>query len=429
MPRNISSHNVSRKNLLSGTLDCSILYKNNLKAMANDTIASGGTYILSQPLSNGSTITFLNNAGTSGALILQNGALAITQGSSTASGSFGGTVANFLPPAYGIGGDQVTVQLIATLFAEFDVAATASSDNADFAGHVTLAAQSGDALLILPDGVVQPTVDTPFTLNANEELVIREIAQAVFGTAAAAAGAILELSFAERENPNSNHPFIDGVLTTTRVAINPCFCAGTRILTTQGDIAVEELRAGDTVITYHGEEQKIIWTGRRVVDIATHLRPELVRPVIIEAEALADGVPVRRLKLSPDHALFLRGVLVPAKALVNWSSIRPDMAAVQASYHHIELGRHDLVFAEGAAAESFLDTGHRGVFDNAAPLAHPVLMQRRREAESCAPLCLGGPQLETIRAEIAARQPGLRRLAGFSVAQPTGASAPPLKAR
>jgi hypothetical protein len=110
---------------------------------------------------------------------------------------------------------------------------------------VTGAALNGEQLLTMPDGVLPPTTGMPFTLDTNEELVIQEIAKAVLGTAAASAGAILDMSFAEREN-----------VLTTNVAVNPCFCSGTHVLTTRGDIAVEELRAGDAVITYHGEEQK-----------------------------------------------------------------------------------------------------------------------------------------------------------------------------
>ena len=145
-----------------------------------------------------------------------------------------------------------------------------------------------------------------------------------------------------------------------------------------------------------------------------HPRPEAVRPVVIEAGALGNGMPARRLRVSPDHALFLDGVLVPAKALLNWTSIRQDVAAASVVYVHIELARHDVIFAEGAPAETFLDTGHRGVFDNAAGgvAAHPVVMQQRRDSQSCAPLCLGGAGLEAIRQKLAARQTGIRLAGG-----------------
>ncbi len=193
---------------------------------------------------------------------------------------------------------------------------------------------------------------------------------------------------------------------STTIAVAPCFTPATRILTTRGEVAVEALVVGDAIINHAGEDKEIVWIGRRDLDIGRHPKPETVRPIIIEAEALAEGVPARRLVLSPDHALFIDGVLVQAKDLVNGGSIRPDMQARQTRYYHVELAEHDVLFAEGAAVESYLDTGHRGVFDDAdAPLLlHPELMQLRREAEGCAPLCLGGPKLAAIRRDLARRQ-------------------------
>ncbi len=200
----------------------------------------------------------------------------------------------------------------------------------------------------------------------------------------------------------------------TTAAPNPCFAAGTRILTPRGEVAVEALAVGDAVINHMGEDRVIVWIGWRDLDIGRHPKPETVRPIIIEAEALADGVPARWLVISPDHGLFIDNMLVQAKDLVNGSSIRPDAQARCVRYYHVELAAHDILFAEGAPAESYLDTGHRGVFDNAgAPLLlHPELMQMRREAEGCAPLCLGGDHLAAIRARIAQRLTGkgLRRL-------------------
>lgn len=64
------------------------------------------------------------------------------------------------------------------------------------------------------------------------------------------------------------------------------------------------------------------------------------------------------------------------------------------------------MLAEGAPAESFLDTGHRGLFANAeAPLIlHPDLMQQARETRGCAPLATGGSALAAVRTRLAARK-------------------------
>lgn len=392
--------------------------------MGNETITSSGTtstYSLTAPLSNGTNIEFLNNGGTAAGVLLlsANTALdafnvvtATVNGSLYASANIGGSVYNFQPGSYGVAGDQITISHIASLFSTLDVAGTAAADNADFASKATDGAGI-EQFFIAPDGTMEYLPQNAFTFNVNEIHVIDEIAQSLFGTNAAAAGATLDLTFVDQLNPNSNSKFADAVFTTNNATVNPCFAAGTRILSVRGEIAVEALAVGDFLITHSGEERAVVWIGRREVEISGQANPEGLWPVVIEAEALADGVPRRRLLVSPDHALLLHGVLVPAKALVNWSSIRQDRGVARMVYYHVELARHDVLFAEGAPAESFLDTGHRAVFDNApgADLPDMAAMQALREAKSYAPLCLGGVKLVAIRQAIAARQPGVR-LAG-----------------
>jgi hypothetical protein len=387
--------------------------------MASYSITSYGTLTISQPISIGTNIEFLNDAGTDGVVIFTRGAIGVDTASSngtySSSAYFGGTILNFLPGAYGGAGgiqDQATIQVFESLFTAMDVSATAAADNADFEGHETYAAESGNQILIV-DGTAQWSAGTPFTLTANEALIIEDIAIGLFGTEANSA--TLDLAFALRTNPNSNHPFIDGVFTAltpvNETATNPCFAAGTRILTARGEVPVEKLVIGDYLITPDGDEQPIVWIGiRKVENIKSFCSPEAVRPIIIEAGALADNMPARDLVLSPDHALCLEGVLVPAKELVNWNSIRPDHSVNSITYYHLELPRHDIIFAESTPAESYLDTGHRGAFDNddSTLVAHPSAMQLRRDAEACAPLCYAGPKLEAIRARIAARQVGIR---------------------
>jgi len=388
--------------------------------MSNDSIPAGGTYTLSTPLTNGTNIEFLNNGADTGVLILtdlpQGTAFNIT--TSTVSGTIssyganiGGSVLNFQPGNFGIGGDQVTIQVIKDLFAALFVGGTANADYQSLISDITTAAQNGNQILLLPNGTIQTTVETPFTLDAAQEAVILQTALAVFGTGATSA--TLDLAFTDvRVNPNNNSHFIDGVFTAETAVneVNPCFAAGTRILTAHGEIPVENLAVGDVVITHAGEEQPIIWLGRRRIDLMAHPDPASVRPIIIEPGALSDHTPARRLLVSPDHAFLIDGVLVPAKELVNATSIRQDVSATAITYFHIELAQHDVIFAEGAAAETFLDTGHRGAFDNAASqITLPMAaMQTRREAESAAPLCLGGAQLAAIRQRLAARDLGVR---------------------
>ncbi len=186
-----------------------------------------------------------------------------------------------------------------------------------------------------------------------------------------------------------------------------CFCRGTMILTPDGERAVETLRIGDRVVTLSGVTRAIRWIGWRHMDLARHPRPARAQPVRILAGAFADGVPARDLRLSPDHAVWLGGDLVPARLLINGGTIRRETACRWVTYYHVELDTHDVLLADGLAAESYLDTGNRGMFANAdLPLTlHPDLTndQNRRVARSCAPFLDDPRQVEPIWRRLAAR--------------------------
>lgn len=188
-----------------------------------------------------------------------------------------------------------------------------------------------------------------------------------------------------------------------------CFAAGTRIATPDGPIAVQQLHVGQSVSLASGGSAPIVWIGHRSIDCRRHAQPETVWPVHIRAGAFAPHVPERDLVLSPDHAVFFEGVLIPVRYLLNDSTIvqqRLDRIA----YYHIELARHDLLLAEGLAAESFLDTGNRSAFGNVGPViqAHPNFTSLAWEAAGCAPLVVTGPPVEAARAQLDARARVLR---------------------
>jgi len=146
-----------------------------------------------------------------------------------------------------------------------------------------------------------------------------------------------------------------------------CFCRGTRLLTSAGEIAVEDLSIGDVVVTRSGTERAIRWIGRvSVARDGASAWPEHAMPVRIAKDAFAHGVPHRDLYLSREHLLFLNGVLIPAGNLINGTTVRavaPEADVVH--YLHVELDGHDVLLAEGAPCDSLLATAEsRMRFDN-----------------------------------------------------------------
>ena len=196
-----------------------------------------------------------------------------------------------------------------------------------------------------------------------------------------------------------------GTATTIALKQNaPCFAGGTRILTIRDEVAVEELRIGDILLTHGGEERPVIWIGVRTIDTRRHPRPLLVQPVCIAPGALADDIPRRELRVSPDHAMLIDDVLVPAQLLLNGLSIY-RAAPGRVTYYHIELAEHAVLFAEHAPAESYLETGNRCAFENGGEsfALHPDFAAMVRREKSCAPLLLEGKRLERIRQRLLAR--------------------------
>ncbi len=196
----------------------------------------------------------------------------------------------------------------------------------------------------------------------------------------------------------------------------PCYAMGTAILTPDGEVAVESIQPGDTVMTSAGGclvPETVVWTGLRELDLTRHPSPDAVAPIRFHAGALGDNLPRRDLLLSPDHCLFIDGALIPARRLINNMTILRDMSANTVSYHHIELARHAVLIAEGVEAESYLDTGNRAYFSNAglATILHPEFSINEHlrcwETDACAPLLLHPEAVKPVWERFAARAAAL----------------------
>jgi hypothetical protein len=147
-----------------------------------------------------------------------------------------------------------------------------------------------------------------------------------------------------------------------------CFLAGTAIATPAGLRAVETIAAGDAVLTADGTATAVAWAGHRTLDLTGRPDADLYRPVRIAAGAIANGIPARDLRVTPDHAVLVDGHLIPARLLVNGTTIRQEATDIFA-YYHLELPAHGLLLAEGLAAESYLDCNDRARFANSDVVA------------------------------------------------------------
>ena len=123
------------------------------------------------------------------------------------------------------------------------------------------------------------------------------------------------------------------------------------------------------------------------------------------------------------------------------------------TYWHLELPVHDVVLAEGIAAESYLDTGNRAAFANggADVMMHADFARGVWDAEACQRLVTAGPELDETKRHLLTRaaelghvtiddadlvlvingiaQPPTRDGAGFTFAIPAGVASGVLVSR
>jgi Hint domain len=182
-----------------------------------------------------------------------------------------------------------------------------------------------------------------------------------------------------------------------------CFAPETRIRMASGDeVPIMALRPGMRALTANGEAAEIVWVGRRFIDCRRHPRPELVCPVRVRAGAFGPGVPARDLRLSPDHAVFAHGVLIPVRCLINGVTIARESVDT-ITWFHLELPEHDIILAEGLPVESYLDTNDRADFNGSGTVRalFPAFAARRWEMAARAPLVMIGPEVGAVCDELA----------------------------
>ncbi|MEN3167362.1 Hint domain-containing protein [Gluconobacter sp. OJB] len=187
----------------------------------------------------------------------------------------------------------------------------------------------------------------------------------------------------------------------------PCFLAGSMIRTPEGDVAVETLRLGSTVLAFvNGEtvERKVTWAGRsHMIAKAGLTDAEAGYPVRIMQGALAEGVPYKDMLVTPEHCLFINGGFIPARMLVNGRSVVYDRSIAVYDYFHVETAEHSVIMADGMLTESYLDTGNRQSFRQDGSVVSLGGRERNWNDDAAAPLSVSRDVVEPIFREIEAR--------------------------
>jgi len=157
---------------------------------------------------------------------------------------------------------------------------------------------------------------------------------------------------------------VTGSLTFKEIEeIIPCFTPGTRIATPQGERLVEDLEAGDRVITRDNGIQEIRWIGARRLNGLELALSDHLQPVRIRKGALGGGLPQRDMVVSPNHRVLVandrtalyfedREVLVAAKHLIGMAGVE-KITLSEVTYIHFMFDQHEVVLSDGAWTESF----------------------------------------------------------------------------
>ena len=133
----------------------------------------------------------------------------------------------------------------------------------------------------------------------------------------------------------------------------PCFPAGTKLLTTAGFKAVEDLMSKDAIITADGRS-----VAPKLYSQTIESATEKTAPYYIRAGAFGVSSPCADIKLSPLHAIqSKKGVWqIPQYAAEMFDGITQYGVGEKVTYYHVELPNYftdNIVLEGGVVVESF----------------------------------------------------------------------------
>lgn len=176
------------------------------------------------------------------------------------------------------------------------------------------------------------------------------------------ADGVVNFDGTDMSGPTLTMTGITGGLTEDQTAV-VCFASGTLIKTCEGEIAVEDLKVGDKVLTLDDGYQPIRWIGIRKLSAQDLTKNPKLRPIRIRAGALGNDMPTQDLTVSPQHRILANSkiaermfgvneVLVGAKHLTELEGVEVAEDMTEVTYVHFLFEEHQIVFSNGARTES-----------------------------------------------------------------------------
>lgn len=152
---------------------------------------------------------------------------------------------------------------------------------------------------------------------------------------------------------SSTGAFDTGFITIDTV---PCFAAGTRIRTAEGERPVQSLKPGDLVLTRDHGPRPVRWVGRRSMAATDRMAPvQISRGTFGDHGPLTVSPLHRVLVVQPRGELYFGAseVLVAARDLVDGGAVR-RLEGGWIEYVHLMFDDHEILWSEGLQTESFL---------------------------------------------------------------------------
>lgn len=227
------------------------------------------------------------------------------------------------------------------------------SDTLDLVGNWTLSLNNANgAFTVDTNGTVAGGTVTMSVLNSDQMTQVVGMPTVLSGTVSYGTLTLTNGTTVAQNFAFQNYEDVNAV----------CFTAGTMIETPKGAVAIETLKVGDLVTTRHGEKP-LKWLGKRRLDVIDLMGNPKLLPVVIPAGSFGNGLPRRKLALSPQHRVLVRSalakrmfgaqeVLIPAKSLIGHNGTATDGATREVTYIHLMFDEHTTVLAEGLAAET-----------------------------------------------------------------------------